>query len=174
MDSRIVQWGVEKDEFVEVITEKSEGNFMYLVYVLSDIRDGKLTVESVDKVRNLPKWLKADYQRHWRSMRAQDEARFDKYQEPVVCILASVREPVTIAEVQGWTELSPTHIKQVIDEWREFLNVDESGDELLYRIYHASFQDFLKKEVGLVRYHDKISQTGLRKVPGFPDGGIER
>jgi hypothetical protein len=170
MTPAIEQWGVEEDEFVEVITEKSEGNFMYLVYVLSDIRDGKLTASNVDNIRNLPKGLQAYYQRHWRAMRAEDEDRFDKYQEPVVCILATVREPVTIAQVQEWTELKPTRIKRVIDEWREFLNVDEPKEgETLYRIYHASFQDFLKEEVGLVQYHDKIAVTALRKIPGFLD-----
>jgi hypothetical protein len=169
---RINEWGVEEDEFIDVITEKSEGNFMYLVYVLADIRDGKLTAANINNVRDLPRGLRAYYQRHWRSMRAQDEEEFDKYQEPVICILATVREPVTIAQVQEWTALKPTRIKRVIDEWREFLNVDEpeTGD-VLYRIYHASFQDFLKSEVGLVQYHDRIAVTALRKIPGFLDGG---
>lgn len=174
MAPQIKGWGVEEGEFVEVITEKSEGNFMYLVYVLRDIREGKLITSNVDDIRNLPKGLEAYYQRHWRAMRAQDEERFDKYQEPVVCILATVREPVTIAQVQEWTELKPTQIKRVIDEWREFLNVDEPvGGDTLYRIYHASFQDFLKEEVGLVKYHDRIAVTALRKIPGFFDGGVE-
>ena len=144
---------------------------MYLVFVLRDIRDGKLTAENVDDIRNLPKGLEAYYQRHWRMMRAQDEERFDKYQEPVICILATVREPVTIAQVQEWTELRPIRIRDAIAEWREFLNVDEPEDgEPLYRIYHASFQEFLKEEVGLVKYHDRIAVTALRKIPGFLDG----
>jgi predicted enzyme related to lactoylglutathione lyase len=175
MAPRIEEWGVDEDEFVEVITEKSEGNFMYLVFVMSDIRDGKLTATNVDTIRNLPKGLEAYYQRHWRMMRAQDEERFDKYQEPVICILATVREPVTIAQVQEWTELRPTCIRDVIAEWREFLNVDKpEGGDTLYRIYHVSFQDFLKEEVGLVKYHDKISVTALRKIPGFLDDGNGR
>jgi hypothetical protein len=165
MVPRIEQWDVERDEFVEVITEKSEGNFMYLAYVLGDIRDGKLTADNVDNVHDLPKGLQAYYQRHWRSMRAQDKERFDKYQKPVVCILATVREPVTITQVVEWTRLSPLRIKEVIREWREFLNVDEmEGGEPLYRIYHTSFQDFLQEEVGLTRYHDVIAQTALDKI----------
>ncbi|MBU1299673.1 MAG: hypothetical protein KKG06_06130 [Bacteroidetes bacterium] len=138
-----------------------------MVHVLNDIREGKLTKVNVDNISNLPKGLKGYYQRHWRMMRAEDEAHFDKYQEPVICILAAVREPVTIEHLQKWTELNPRRIKDVIDEWREFLNLDDSGDELLYRIYHASFQDFLKEEVGLVKYHEKIAITALRKIPGF-------
>lgn len=170
MAPRIQQWGIEQSQFVDVMTEKSEGNFMYLVYVLGDIRDGKLTVENVDSVQDLPQGLQDYYRRHWRAMRAQDEERFDKYQEPVVCILATVREPVTIAQVEEWTQLKPRRIKEVIDEWREFLNVDRAeGNELLYRIYHASFQDFLQDEVGLGQYHEAIALTALRKIPGFLD-----
>ncbi|MDX2480186.1 MAG: ATP-binding protein [Desulfuromusa sp.] len=167
INHRIEKSGVEEDEFMEVITEKSEGNFMYLVYVLRDIRDGKLTTENIDDIRNLPQGLQDYYKRHWYAMRVQNEEQFDRYQEPVVCILAAVQEPVTIADLQGWTELEPKRIKWVIDEWIEFLNVDETEAEPLYRIYHASFQDFLKKEVEIAKYHDKIAERALAKIPGL-------
>ena len=171
MVSRIEQWGMTEDEFVDTITERSEGNFMYLVYVLGDIRDGRLTATNVDDIRKLPRGLQDYYQRHWRAMRAPDPDRFDKYYEPVVCILATVREPVAIAQMVEWTRLSPMRVKEVINEWREFLNVDEARQGgPLYRIYHTSFQDFLKEEVGLTHYHDAIAQTALDKIPGFSDG----
>jgi hypothetical protein len=167
MEPRFLEWDVSADEFIDIITDKSEGNFMYLVHVLNDIREGKMTKANVDNVHSLPKGLKGYYQRHWRMMRAVDKTQFDMYQEPIVCILATVREPVTIEYVQEWTELDPRRIKEVINEWREFLNVDHSADKTLYRIYHASFQDFLKEEVGLAKYHEKIAITALRKIPGF-------
>jgi hypothetical protein len=168
MMGRIVEWGVTEDEFIEVMTEKSQGNFMYLVYVLRDIRDGKLTAANVDDVRQLPQGLREYYQRHWRMMRARDETRFEQYYEPVVCILATVREPVNIGQLQEWTDLPPRRIKEVIDEWREFLNVQEVEEgELRYHIYHTSFQDFLKEEVGLTQYHDQIAVKALGKIRGF-------
>jgi hypothetical protein len=171
MSVKIKQWRVSEEKFVEIITEKSEGNFMYLVHVLRDIIDENLTIANVDNVRNLPKGLKGYYQRHWRMMRAKDEIHFDKFQEPVICILATVREPITIELVEEWTELSPRRIKDVINEWREFLNLDDSEDEIKYRIYHTSFQDFIKEEVGLVKYHEKIAMTALKKIPGFLNDG---
>jgi hypothetical protein len=156
------------------MADKSEGNFMYLVYALGDIRDGKLTPDNVDSIRSLPRGLYDYYQRHWRLMRAKDEEWFNTYQEPVICILATVREPVSIAQVEQWTALRPTRIKGVLDEWREFLNTDQSEEgTTLYRVYHASFQDFLRKEVGLLKYHDRIAVTALGKIPGFSDGETE-
>ena len=167
MAHRIEQWGVEEDEFVAVITEKSEGNFMYLVHVLRDIRDGRLTASNVDDIHELPKGLRRYYQRHWRAMRAQNKERFDKYYEPMVCILATVREPVTIAQVVEWTKLSSMRVKEVIQEWHEFLNIDPTeGGEPLYRIYHASFREFLEDELeaGLTHYDGVIAKTALDKI----------
>lgn len=174
MDTRIEAWGLDEAEFVEAITDLSEGNFMYLVYVLGDIREEKLTAANVTDIRKLPRGLRDYYKQHWRVMRAVDADRFDQYYEPVICILATVREPVPIADVVKWTKLSPIRVKEVIDEWLEFLNVEESTDgESLYRIYHASFQDFLKEEVGLSSYHDMIAVTALSKIPGFLDGAAK-
>jgi len=105
------------------------------------------------------------YQRHWRAMKALNVIRFEKYNQPVVCILATVREPVTVEQVAEWTGLTTLSVKEVIAEWREFRNADEYIDgELLYRVYHTSFQDFLRDEVGLMQYHEKIAQTALDKI----------
>ena len=57
-DGRIAAWRISKKEFVEFITERSEGNFMYLVHVLEDIRAGILSADSIDRIQNLPKGLR--------------------------------------------------------------------------------------------------------------------
>jgi hypothetical protein len=167
ISSYLQGWKISQEAFVESLTDKSEGNFMYLVYVLGDMRAGRLTIVNLDHIRDLPKGLKAYYQRHWRMMKSSNRVHFEKHQQPVICILAAALEPVSISLLQEWTGLAPQSILEVIGEWREFLNVDEAEDELLYRIYHSSFQDFLKEEVGLGKYHEQIVMTALRKIPGF-------
>ncbi|MCX7683506.1 MAG: ATP-binding protein [Anaerolineae bacterium] len=165
MEQRFSQWCVTKEEFVTIVTEKSEGNFMYLRYVLPDIRDGSLTVANIDDIRLLPQGLRDYYRRHWRSMKAQDVGKFEKYYQPVICILAVTREPVAIDKISEWTKLSPREIKEVIDEWREFLNVDVAHNgRQLYRLYHTSFQEFLRDEVELKPYHGIIVRTALEKI----------
>jgi hypothetical protein len=174
---RITAWTTNVEEFVEVITTKSQGNFMYLVHVLNDIRQGQLTKDNLDSIYGLPAGLKEYYQRHWRTMRSQDPARFQDYYEPVVCILASARESVPIAQLVQWTKhkwphLDSSRIRDVIRVWREFLNEDRSENGVpVFRIYHTSFQDFLKEEAGLTAYHEEIVMSALRKIPGFPDVG---
>jgi hypothetical protein len=170
MVERIAEWKVDRDEFVRILTGKSEGNFMYLVHVLHDIRKKRLTVANVDNIRNLPKGLKEYYQRHWRTTEEQEQERFKQYYKPVICILAAAREPVDIAHLMEWTKLQPGEIRNVIHIWTEFLNEDLSPTgEPLYRIYHTSFQDFLWEEVGLKDYHSIIAENALKKIPGFLD-----
>ena len=165
MYPHIEQWGVSQDEFVDVITEKSEGNFMYLFHVLHDIRDGKLTQNNVDSIDNLPKGLQSYYQRHWREMKEQDSEKFERYYEPVVCQLAVAREPVSVNQLFEWTKLPPIRIKEVIHDWREFFNefAPETGEHL-YRIYHASFQTFLREDIGLQPYEEIVVQTAFNKI----------
>lgn len=167
MQARIRQWGLDQRNFVDQIAEKSQGNFMYLVHVLQDIRAARLTKENLDNLADLPVGLQEYYSRHWEVMRAADPDRFERLYEPVVCVLAAVREPVSVDKVLGWTKLNRSQVKGVIAEWRQFLNEEKVQGELLYRVYHTSFQDFLQEEVGLERFHSMIAQAALDKIPGF-------
>jgi hypothetical protein len=168
MRTRLGEWGVDEAQFTGIIGDKSEGNFMYLVYVLQDILAGALTRETIDDIDNLPKGLQGYYVRHWRVMRAQDRDRFERLYEPVVCQLAVAREPVSVDQLAEWTKLPPLRVRDVIRDWRQFLNEDKGPrGEGIFRIYHTSFQDFLKMEVGLTQYHDVIVRTALAKIPRF-------
>jgi len=169
MEVRLGEWGVDEKRFTEIMGNKSEGNFMYLVCVLQDILAGTLTKETIDDIDNLPKGLESYYRRHWRMMQARDRDRFERMYEPVVGQLAVAREPVPVGQLVEWTKLSPARVREVIQDWRQFLNDDrgEAG-EPHYRLYHASFQEFLKQEVDLKKYHDVVVRTALAKIPGFP------
>jgi hypothetical protein len=168
MEVRLGEWGVDEKQFTGVVEDKSEGNFMYLVCVLKDILDGTLTRETIDDINSLPKGLESYYRRHWRMMQTRDRDRFERMYEPAVGQLAVAREPVSIGQLVEWTKLSPARLREVIQDWRQFLN-DESGEagEPHYQIYHASFQGFLKRELDLKKYHDVVVRTALAKIEGF-------
>jgi hypothetical protein len=158
MQARISTLGYKPDEFLTALRGKSQGNFMYLYHVLPDIEAGKLMPSSVD---DLPDGLLDYYQRHWRQMRDGKEKEFDTLYEPIVCILGVAQEPVTVQQIATWTKLSQGQVKTSIQLWREFLEEEQVENEHRYRIYHASFQDFLKEQVDLARYDDMIIESYL-------------
>ncbi|MDG4785303.1 ATP-binding protein [Micromonospora sp. WMMD1102] len=178
--NRLREHGMRRDGLAEILVDRSEGNFMYVVYVLGDLLRGSVDIEDVDA---LPHGLRAYYQRHWGIMRARDPDLFDRYQAPLVCFLATAREPVTLARSTEWiarywkqsrwdvAEFRPRTVVGVVRNWREFLNEEGVGADARYRLYHTSFQEFLRDEVGLAPFHDTIGAVALDKIDGLvPDG----
>lgn len=153
LEARLLTWGVSQEQFVTGLREKSQGNFMYLYHVLPAIERGEFVHGRLDE---LPDGLIAYYQRHWRQMKAGNADEFDQVYEPIVCILGVAKEPVTVEQIANWTKLSQGKVKTSIRLWREFLEKELLEGVQLYRIYHASFQDFLKDQVDLDRYHDMV------------------
>lgn len=180
---RIEQWNVEEQRFIAEITERSEGNFMYIIYVLQDIKDGILNVNNVGDIHQLPKGLEGYYKRHWDYMKTQNKEEFESYYKPVVCTLAIVKKSVSATKILEWIKnyqnelskellreinISLPKITEVIKAWKQFLNneVESQTGEEKYRIYHTSFQEFLKEEVGLTDFHKNIVQTARKKIRG--------
>src|SRR5262245_13757952 len=107
-------------------------------------------------------------------MQMRDRDRFEQYFEPVLRLLATVSEPVSIRDVAAWLpSIAPQRIREVTEEWRQYLNEQVFDDgEVRYRVYHSSFKDFLAVEgMGLKPYHEIIASSALGKVPGFEDAG---
>ena len=127
-DGRIAAWNVAETSSSSCSPTKSQGNFMYLVHVLDDIRTGRLSPETIDNVQDLLKGLREYYEQHWRTMRAQDQDRFERIYEPVLRILATVREPVTSPLCRNGRTSSRPRILDVIRDWRPFLNEEPHGD----------------------------------------------
>lgn len=158
MRARLSAWGVSVEQFVVALRKKSQGNFMYLRYVLPAIEQGKFVKGTLDE---LPEGLMAYYQGHWRKMREGNEREFDTLYEPIVCILGVAQEPVTVQQIAAWTKLTQGQVKDAIRLWREFLEEESVEGEHCYRIYHTSFQDFLREQVYLLQYDDMITDYYL-------------
>jgi hypothetical protein len=153
MQRRLDAWGVNAEQFVAALRVKSQGNFMYLYYVLPAIEEGQFVEGTLDE---LPEGLMAYYRRHWRQMREGNKEEFDTIYEPIGCILGVAQEPVTVQQIANWTKLNLGQVRKSIRLWREFLEVEQVDGETRYRLYHASFQDFLTEQVELMRYDDMI------------------
>jgi hypothetical protein len=164
----IIAQGIDNELFIEHLVEKSEGNFMYLRYVLPEIEHGAYTDLGLDA---LPIGLQNYYEDHWRRMRGKNEADWFAYKLPIIMALTVVKEPVSIdliADFSGIPERS--RIRTVLREWEQFLHeeqVEYHGDlQKRYHVYHSSFHDFIcrmeevqDEQVSRMTAHKKIADT---------------
>jgi hypothetical protein len=168
MQPALQKWGADEITFAQFFVSRAKGNFMYLVHVLNDIAAGKLSRDNIESMDKLPENLEDYYARHWRMMREMSPSKFERYYEPVVCILAAVREPVTLDYLCELTRLNKKSVMDVIIEWRQFLREDPvPNGPSLFRIYHASFQRFLLDKVGIDKFKEMVRDNAVNKVPGL-------
>lgn len=155
--------GIAADYFVKLLQDKSEGNFMYLRYVVPEIAAGKYPDLDLE---HLPQGLMGYYERHWRQMRTIDEDMWIRYRQPVICFLAAARDPVSVEQLASFSQLPVPRVNAALRDWKEFLDEQHIEGELRYRIYHTSFQDFLQHkdevgEVNLTQTHSNIADVLL-------------
>jgi hypothetical protein len=132
------------DAFLADLCLRSEGNFMYLRHVLPAIDRGDFDRRTS---RDLPRGLLGYYEHHWEKMRGADFDRFVRVNQPIIAVLAGAREPVSLKFVGRITRLKAAEVRWTVDRWNEFLHVKEVNGEARYRIYHASYRDFLASKV---------------------------
>jgi hypothetical protein len=143
--------GIDLNDFVSLLLDKSEGNFMYLHYMLPAIERGEYPELRFD---TLPQGLVGYYDRHWRQIRGRDLVRWENVLLPVISVLAVTREALSIKEITdfvkrgfpGFAQLSAIQVRAVIAEWRPFLVETVVDNRVCYRIYHSSFRDFLEQQ----------------------------
>jgi hypothetical protein len=144
----ITAQGIEASEFVTLIVQKSEGNFMYLRYVLPEIERGAYKDLELAAI---PVGLQSYYQDHWRRMRGMDEEAWFEYKLLVIVALTVVLEPVSIDLISDFSKVQRrSRIRAVLRDWAPFLHEEvveyEGGTQRRYRLYHASFFDFIAKK----------------------------
>lgn len=159
---------IEAEDFVTMMANKSEGNFMYLRHVLPEIESRAYKDLKLDAI---PVGLKNYYEDHWRRMRGKDEETWFKYKLPIIMALTVVKKPVSIdliAEFSGVKERP--RIRAVLHEWAQFLHEErveyEDGLQKRYRLYHDSFHDFIarKEEVADERVDLRAAQTKIADI----------
>lgn len=165
---RLAELNTTQAEFIDAIAKSSDGNFMYLVQVLPDIASGRL--RSISRLDDLPIGLRQYYERHWREMEAQDRKKFREFQRPVIAMLATAREPVSIPKITEWVNNSgkfhpveEDDVADVLEEWAQFIHTVD-GDPPRHRLYHASFLEFLEAKVNLTNFRRASLQADDRKI----------
>jgi hypothetical protein len=142
---------VTTEGFIELMLRKSQGNFIYLRYVLPEIEQGFYKDLGLE---GIPEGLQNYYESHWHLMRGMDETAWFEYKLPVLAALTMVRSPVSVDLIAKFSGVEQhARIRSVIGEWKQFLieQIFRENDRLVkrYRVYHESFHDFIlsKEEV---------------------------
>jgi hypothetical protein len=161
MQRRISDWKIDTRTFVTELLHYSQGNFMYLRCVLPAIESGKLGRGGVGE---LPKGLQDYYRSHWAQMKEEVGGDFKGTHEKIICILAVMTEPVSLDEVSDWSKIDRRKVQHIVEAWEPFLLESLSNDGQLYRLYHASFADFLAKQVDLRNYSELVATTIEDKI----------
>lgn len=143
----IVVQGLTTDDFVALLVERSEKNFMYLYYVLPEIERGAYANLNANI---LPKGLEGYYEDHWRrmGMTAKPLPRVKLRIIYILCVLDQPASRQLITEFANNEKMAVDQlmVQEVLDEWDQFLHKQRTPDGIRFSTYHASFQDFLSRK----------------------------
>jgi WD40 repeat protein len=166
------------------------GVWIYLKYVLDEIREGTRAADDVDR---LPADLGGYYAHNimmWRGD-VQDPLATDKWRLvtlPVITTLAAMREPLSAKEIAHLANVDPHQASAFLSATaRAFLNRNQVDGTTLYSIRHESFRDVLRGKDDTMSMpamslladdlHDAFADVDARFVQalvpsGWPDRGL--
>lgn len=157
--------GTSDEQFVNELAQKSEGNFMYLRYVLPEIERGVYDKDVI------PVGLRGYYDVHWERMGMMAKP-LPHVKIKIIYILSEIREPASRYLIARYARENELSVQEVIDEWGQFLH-QQHNEEIRYSIYHSSFRDFLHDKeivkvagVTIENINAQMASVGLENLYG--------
>ena len=143
--ARLANAGITPDDFVTQLADRCGGVWVYLRYVLAQIRTGPW---NADDFASLPRGLAAYYQ-HQVTGRRSDPA-FHSDDLPLLATLAAALQPMTLDQLSRITGLAGGTVRTLAHHrYRPFLAVDTTAaGPPRYSVYHASLREFLHGNPG--------------------------
>ena len=136
--------GVAPTQFVAAIRDKSEGNFLYVRYLLRMMLDrpGPMTLESLAAV---PAGLDDIYLEFLHRLVPGGPRAWHGGYGRVLGVLAVAQAPLSEDQIAAITALSLVVTRGALREMREVLETDEGrlASQREYSLYHRSLADFL-------------------------------
>lgn len=152
-DSRLVESlarsGADPDWFRREVANTCAGVWIYLRYVLDEIRDGTRDPRGVGDLPGDLAGYYAEQVQRWRGDLDDDVAlrRWEKVRLPLLAVLAVARAPLTVAELASFAglpfgERSRGFIEETV---RPFLSrtVEDPSGSARYALRHQSLRDML-------------------------------
>ncbi|MFP4476144.1 MAG: TIR domain-containing protein [Desulfatibacillaceae bacterium] len=142
--SRLARSGMQASEVVRMLSEKSEGNILYIGQALAEIESGRLPVESVD---TLPPGLFGLYQ-EMLSRRYSDTGSYGMARKLFEVVAAS-REPLPQTELARACDLDVQF--ELIPLCRRLApllqEIRTDSEEPCYRLFHKTLEAWLTDEL---------------------------
>ena len=130
MADRLAALGMEEAGFAALVTERSEGNFMYLRHVLRAVRDRTLGGTERTALGELPHGLRAYYS-HLEDQLGVVHGAAPERQLKILAVLATWPEPLTVPRLAELSGEAPETARAVLRRWAAFLNqLDHPGETL--------------------------------------------
>jgi WD40 repeat protein len=139
---KLQNFGRAPEEFIETLVTRCAGSWIYVKYVLDDVRHGKRTPEAVLSLpRGLPRYYLDEFQ--WQQER--DRGQWERLLRPALATLAALRRPVTIGELTRFIvgDVDTVALRSWLDnDMGAFLYRGRNSDgEPNYEIGHQSLRD---------------------------------
>jgi WD40 repeat protein len=161
------------DEFTEALVSKCAGVWVYLKYVLNDIRYENREVADVS---SLPQELRTDYLERLRRQRDRADGKWKTLRLPALATMAALRRPVTEEKLAGLIGILDAADRKELSSWldkdiRAYLHKkvpegedDLDDDEPRYEIWHQSLRDLVAAPTTPGRPRD-VDDALLRELP---------
>jgi hypothetical protein len=161
---------LSRDKFVETVGKKSDGNFLYVIYLLQMLKQqSEITQATLDK---LPPDLLSIYWEFLYRLVGRDKNTWRTEYAPVLGTLAVAQEPLLRDQLAGFTKMGREKVSTILEDVRQFLDVDEllPHDKRAYALYHRSFADFLLNEGQAKNYWCEEQEQHKRISNYYKDG----
>ncbi len=166
------QRGYSEEHFVKTLTERSNGIWMYLQYVIEEIGRGERDLLDLDRLPPGLAGYYAEYWSRWRDGRRGDGVeKWDILYAPLLATLAAAQAALPLERLLHWSGVTIhkyTAQRLLGEAWRAFVTQARQASPTLpptgtvartvplaqvehYSIYHASLRDFISGKVDAER-----------------------
>jgi len=141
------------DALVAQVTQNSEGNFLYVSYLLQMLLSQSSMI-SVSVLAELPVGLAGIYRTFLQRLVQGDKQTWRRDYAPILGVLAVAQTALTREQLAGFVQMKKTQVLEVLETLHQFLDTDESlpASQRTYAIYHRSLADWLLDEDKAERY----------------------